>query len=145
MRHDGKTATFSARNCEWILSNKMGCEVQTSPPSCDCMKEVMIFEHVICLPNNEWQCIRNDGKKATFKASNCGWIKQNKMGCKTSILPSTSQCDCMAEVSLFREVTCLGNNKWQCIRTDGRKAKFLAKNCAWIRANKMKCAFKNDS
>merc|ERR1711933_127375 len=75
---------------------------------------------------------RNDGKDAKFEASNCDWVKSNKMGCSQA-------CSCIEETAAFADVKCIGPNQYMCTRDDGQQAKFAGTHCDWIAHNKRGC------
>ena len=123
-KSNGEDVPFSADNCHWVSLNVMGCDeiytkpVQTTPPppQCSCEAEVSNFSDVRCIGLNYYVCKRNDGKDAKFEASNCDWVKSNKMGCAQT-------CSCAAETSKFADVKCIGPDQYMCIREDGQQAK----------------------
>ena len=59
----------------------MGCKLKSGV--CPCSSAVTHFADVQCYDGKTYICKRDDGKSAKFPATDCGWIKQNKMGCAT--------------------------------------------------------------
>ena len=158
LRTDGETARFAATDCDWIKKNEMdcattnrpfcprwggsspgvssGCTDPTPDPECYCDEQIKKLTAVVCVGDDTFVCIRDDGKEAKFTANKkqCEWIERNQMGC--SIKP---QCHCDEAISRFAKVDCIDDDKYRCQRQDGKLAKFSGTDCDWIYRNKMSC------
>ena len=116
---------------------------------CSCHAEVADFIDITCLGQNYYSCTTNDGTTYEFQVDpeNCKKVHKNsKCARDNNGVVTTGQCNCMEELTQYKNVRCVGQDVYTCTRNDGRLWRFESKStCENIHDNNICAVGPDDS
>lgn len=118
------------KNC--VLKSALDCATNKLVNTCSFLPHLKTK-----YPNVDFSCVSTKGKKQTISCNVNGDTKQKtgnkrdltKWAKQECVVYALSDCDCSDEVQNFKDITCIGNNKYTCTNSNGESIVFKGKTC----------------